>query len=226
MKYIIYLLIIFYFSCNNVLKKDGGKIHQSLFLKNNNDSLNTIFRRLDKLVALGDFNGDGKIDTLLQNNINSETKVPIDSIPDIPFDSLQRYFDRLGSEVILNTSYSPNDTLKLGSGEGLFCLINIGDINNDKKDEIALVVDNCSFSNVVQCQIYTQCKNKWVELKCFNIHRSTFDYTNNKIVEFKEILGFLEYRNDKWMYIDYLDWYNAETEKDKMLIPLRIKKGC
>lgn len=91
---------------------------------------------------------------------------------------------------------------------------------------IALVVDYYSFTNISLCNIYTLCNTKWIQLKSFKIHENAFDYKEKNIPEFKQIKGFLEYRNNNWFYIDYEDWFNAKTEKDTILKPLKIKKVC
>jgi hypothetical protein len=141
------------------------------------------------------------------------------------WDSIEN-IDRIGAEVILTLKNRKCDTLHLGSGGGLYCLINIGDINKDKKDEIAFVVDNYGFTNISLCTIYTICGTEWNELKSFQIHESAFDYEAKNISDFKQIKGFLEYRKNKWFFIDYQDWFNAESDKDTILKPLKIKRGC
>jgi hypothetical protein len=230
MQYQIYILIFIFFGCNNI---DKVKVEKEIDLVSSNemllfskDSLSQIgFSKLSKLFLIGGFNGDGKKDSLIQNNISELTNQPIDSIPDMPFDSLQRHFDKLYSRIIITSSNNKFDTLGLGSGKDLFCFINIGDNNNDKKDEIAVVVNNCSFTNICECQIFTLCDNGWKELKLFSIHRGTFLYDTSK-TQFNGIKDFLEFRNNRWVYMDYYNWINAETAKDTILKPLRIKSGC
>ncbi|MEI7596085.1 MAG: hypothetical protein WCK02_10085 [Bacteroidota bacterium] len=220
----IFLVYIFIYGCTNV---DS--------IKNNNTTSDTLkinkaelkFVHLNKLSVTGDFDGDGKKDTLVENNISGLNKMPIDSIPNYSeWDSLARYFDSIESDLILSLINRKCDTLHLGSGQGLFCLINIGDNNNDKKDEIALVVDHCTFTNICTCHIYSLCDNKWIELKYFIIHRDAFEYDENSKPYSNGIKGFLELRKNKWMYIDYYDWFEAKSEKDTVLKPLKIKSSC
>ncbi|MGX7668742.1 hypothetical protein [Flavobacterium pedocola] len=185
---------------------------------------------LEKLLLVGDFDGDGKSDTIQQNVINENTKEQIDHFPNSvcsSWDSIASYFDRNNADIILTMKNRKCDTLHLGSGGGLYCLINIGDNNKDKKDEIALVPDHYSFSNIIDCKIYTICNGNWTELKTFKVFRSAFDYERGKsLPRFNQIRGYLEYRKNKWHYIDYYDWWGAETAKDSALKPLKIKKGC
>jgi hypothetical protein len=226
MKHILYIVLFFCSSCS-FIEKPNEKINSenSLNKKNklaNQDSLAC----LKKLFVTGDFDGDGKLDTISQNNISDITHQQIDSYPCNQWDSIEKYFDKIEADVILTIKNKNCDTLHLGSGSGLYCLINIGDNNKDKKDEIAFVVDYHNFTNISPCDIYTLCKNKWIKLKTFDIHESAFDYESENDSDFKQIKGFLECHKNKWFYIDYMDWYNAETDKDTILRPLKIKNGC
>lgn len=224
MKQHFIIIFILFFCCSNVDSIKGDRKVADTFKKVNAEIK---FVHLDKLSITGDFDGDGKIDTLVENNISGLNKLSIDSIPNYSeWDSLARFFDRVESDLILSLVNRKCDTLHLGSGKGLFCLINIGDNNNDKKDEIALVVDQCTFTNICTCHIYSLCKNKWNELKHFIIHRDAFVYDENSKPYLKGIKGFLELRKNKWMYIDYYDWFNAKSDKDTVLRPLKLKNGC
>lgn len=181
---------------------------------------------LKKLSITGDFDGDGKTDTIHQDVVNRKTHKPIDSFPSAEWDSIQNYFGRIDAEVILTTSDKKSDTLHLASGGGLYCLINLGDVNHDHKDEIALVLNNYSFTNISTCEIYTLCGRHWQKVKSFRIHQDAFDYEDDNVPNFSQIKGYLEYRKSRWYYIDYEKWFNAETDKDTVLQPLKIKTRC
>jgi hypothetical protein len=218
--------MFFCFSCSSSdIKNSENNLETSL----NNKKVEhkeTKYIHLSKLSINGDFDGDGKTDTLFQNTINKTSKVQIDSFPDNKWDSIENYFYKINSDVILTISNRQNDTLHLGRGGGLYCLINIGDNNNDKKDEIAFVVDYYNFTNINPCFIYTLCSNTWKELKSFKIHENAFEFKGDSANTFKQIKGFLEFRKNKWFYIDYYDWFKAESNKDTILKPLKIKNGC
>jgi hypothetical protein len=226
MKQTIYFVILFCFGCYNSDKKNlENKINDSLDIKKELLA-KTNYVHLEKLTITGDFDGDGKADTLFQNTINKNTKVSIDSFPNNQWDSLETYFYKIDADVILTLSNRKCDTLKLGATGGLYCLINIGDNNKDKKDEIAFVVNYYNFTNITSCCIFTLCDNKWKQLKEFKIHENAFEYEGDTVKTFKQIKGFLEYRKKSWFYIDYIDWFNAESDKDTILKPLKIKNGC
>ncbi|MGV7105107.1 hypothetical protein [Flavobacterium sp. U410] len=220
---IIYLAMLLCFGCSFIEKQEKQTNSENLFNRiKTQDSL--VY--LKRLSLIGDFDGDGRTDTISQNLINKKSKLQIDYFPSSQWDSIENYFDKIEAEVILTVKNHKCDTLRFSSGGGLYCLINLGDNNNDKKDEIALVVDYYSFTNISLCNIYTLCNTKWIQLKSFKIHENAFDYKEKNIPEFKQIKGFLEYRNNNWFYIDYEDWFNAKTEKDTILKPLKIKKVC
>lgn len=181
---------------------------------------------LQKLTITGDFDGDGKSDTICQNTISKSTREEITSFPENQWDSIERYFDRLEADVTLTLKNRKADTLHLGSGGGMYCLINIGDTNKDRKDEVAFVVDYYNFSNISPCMVYTLCDGEWIQLQSFKIHESAFEYEGEKLPVFKEIKGFLEVRNKRWHYIDYQHWFDAETDSDTLLKPLENKTTC
>lgn len=223
MKQITLIFGLIFLGCFFIGIQDGNAFSETS--SNKSPSQDTLVY-LKKYSLTGDFDGDGKLDTIVQNLINANTKQQIDYFSSNQWDTIENYFSRIEADVILTLKNHKCDTLHFGSGGGLYCLINLGDNNNDKKDEIALVVDDYSFTNISTCKIYTLCNNKWIELKSFKIHESAFDYYGENIPDFKIIRGFLECRNNKWFYIDYEDWFNADTEKDTILIPLKLKSGC
>jgi hypothetical protein len=174
-------------------------------------------RKLQKLFAVGDFDGDNRRDTLFQHTYSYLTHAEIDSAADPfqqPWDTVVYWFYDQKPDVYL--SLDANDTLHLGAGQGLLCLINIGDNNADGRDEVALVIDHLDFSRVSDCRIYSLGADGWVLLKQFRIHEEAFDYRGERPV-FTEIKGYLEKQEGRWQYIDYLDedWYESEEDLGK-----------
>lgn len=211
MKNILFLIFLAMISCSEQEKE------QTLDTKRpeQKDSLVLTYKLLEKKILTGDFNGDGIQDTIFQHNINSETGQSIDSCPDPwkhEWDSVVMYFSRNYSRITLSSSLPGMDTLFLDGGLGLYCLINIGDNNHDKKDEIALVVDKTDFTRVNYCEIYTLCEKTWVQLKLFSIYEGAFDASGKEPVPTDRIEGFLEKKNGIWKYLDYIDDLQAEDE--------------
>lgn len=155
------------------------------------------YRQLVQLNQTGDFDGDKNLDTIIVTNYSRLTKHSIDSFPLYEWEDLQKFFFDQQSDVTI-TMAGCQDTIHMGEGFGVYCLINMGDNNRDKKDEIAFVVDRCDYGNVNSCFIYTICNGKWQELNTIDIHESAFLFQGDTVPIFKEIKGFLEMQNNKW----------------------------
>lgn len=81
--------------------------------------------------------------------------------------------------------YSKNgDTILFSPAIGTYCLINLGDNNNDGKDEVAVVPDLPDYSNT--CHIYTLCSHHWTELKMFSINEGGFTFPKEAVPGFLE----------------------------------------
>lgn len=211
----IFLLISLLFSCNKNSKK-----------KINNTSISTSkdttikLNKLQKLFIIGDFDGNGKQDTIFQHYFSKKNQTEIEKSPDVyenDWETVIKWFYDQDSDLYLTINKNKQDTLHLGTAQGLYCLINIGDNNGDGKDEIALVIDKLDISRVNNCEIYSICNKKWILLKQFGIHEDSFDFTTKKTPIFNDIKDFLEKQNGKWVYKDYLeDTYEKEEEVGKM----------
>lgn len=216
MKFISIIIMLVLGACSQTSQKNIQSNKDTLVKIKNNSTKHVVkYYPLEKKLLIGDFDGDGKTDTLYQNNINSETSLPIDSLPELEeWDDIISYLDQNYSNIIITSSKNKADTLHLGAGFGLFCLINLGDLNHDKKDEFAFVTENADYSRVNHCYIYSICNKKFIQLKSFYIHEGSFDSYDNLIPKQNEIANFLEKQNGKWMYMDYLDDMAYENEKD------------
>jgi hypothetical protein len=181
----------------------------------------TKLHKLKKLFVVGDFNGDGKQDTVFQHNYSKLKNLEIENSPDPlqnDWDTIVQWFYDVEANVFLTINITKQDTLHLGTAQGLYCLINIGDNNADGKDEIAFVIDYLDFSRVNSCKIYSLCNSKWTLLKKFQVHENSFDFTTDKPPVFDHIKGFLEKRNGKWVYKDFSqDDYTKQEDMVKML---------
>lgn len=224
MKHTFYLFILSVglLSCHNQTEK---AVDHSAVLKTSDNKIK--LRKLEKLWVTGDFDGDGNQDTLYQHNFSRLTKTEIDSSAD-PFendwDSFSKWFYDQEANVYLKINKTEQETLNVGSAQGLYCLLNIGDNNADKKDEIAFVIDYLDMSRVNSCVIYSLCKDKWTLLKQFGIHEDAFNFTSNESPVFKSIKEYLENVNGQWVYKDYLqEGYDKPEDVGKML-PLKLDR--
>lgn len=182
---------------------------------------NIKLHKLEKKFVVGDFDGDGKQDTIFQYNFSRLTKTEIEYSAD-PFqnewDTVVKQFYDQDANLFLTINKNNLDTLNLGTAQGLYCLINIGDNNADGKDEIAFVIDYLDFSRVNSFKIYTLCKDEWTLLKQFGVHEGSLDTTTDKAPIFDNIKDFLEKQNGKWVYKDYSqDGYDYPEDVRKML---------
>ncbi len=215
MKHTLYILTLILISCNSQPEKS---VDTSTKPKTTDDKIK--LHKLKKLFVTGDFDGDGKQDTIHQHNFSRLTKTEIEYSAD-PFqnewDSVAKWFYDQEANVYLTINKTDQDTLNLGTAQGLYCLLNIGDNNADGKDEIAFVIDYLDISRVNSCKIYSLCKNKWTLLKQFGVHEGSFDFTTDKAPIFDSIEGYLEKQNSKWVYKDYLeDDYENQEDIGKM----------
>jgi len=178
------------------------------------------------LSITGDFDGDGKQDILNQFLADSTgrrvNKVP--AFENETWEEVVNYYNRRGYYAALTVKNNPTDTLSFSFSQGLYCLINVGDLNNDKRDEIVVVPDKMDDSRHNYCYIYSLCDTAWKELFRFNIHEDAFDYTGETPPIFTNISGALEYRNNEWRFYDYLDMDYETKEQVGQMKKLVISK--
>lgn len=197
--------------CNSKTEKMPGN---SASPNTANDDIK--LHKLNKLFVVGDFDGDGKRDTIHQHHFSRQNNSEIEYSAD-PFqnewDTVINWFYNQDVNVYLTINKSNRDTLYLGTAQGLYCLINAGDNNSDGKDEIAFVIDYLDMSRLNSCFIYSLCRGKWTELKQFNIHEGAFDFVTDRAPVFDHVKDFLERRKGRWVYKDYLE-DSAENADD------------
>jgi hypothetical protein len=217
MKVLLLLLIgsLGLLGCNN---KPTASLNKTVTTTDNTIKL----RPLEKLSLDGDFDGDGKKDTLFEHIYSNKTMNAIDSAAD-PFQNdwatVTKWFYDKETDVYLTINKKNSDTLHLGTAQGLYCLINIGDNNKDGKDEIAFVVDRLDDSRTNTCAIYTLCNNKWTLLKELSVNEAAFNFSTEQAPVFTEIKNYLEKRNGKWVYkADTQDDYDLKQDAGKMKI--------
>jgi len=214
MKYYIILIAVVVASCSNPRQK----ILKSIALQ---DTIK--YQKPQTLSITGDFDGDGKQDTITQFLADSTGK-HVEKIIDIAsydiYDVL-KYFDQNSLYIQLNIN-NTDTHINTGISCGLYCLINVRDNNHDNKEEIAFVPHLMDESNINTCHIYTLCDNKWQEVKSFGILEFAFDYKGDKKPVFKEIPGYFEKYNGSWNYWDYNLAEEVPDNEYEKLKPLLI----
>jgi len=215
-----FLLILIFANCSN---KDNKVKTISLANKSNEN-----FHKLEKLFVLGDFDGDKKVDTIYEHNFSNKEKKEIIFAPNpmkTDWDEVEKWFYNQDADVNLKLNQNNDNILHLGTAQGLYCLINIGDNNKDGKDEIAFVIDKLDESRTNTCKIYSLCNDKWLLLKEFGIHEDAFDWKKGETQpKFNLIKGYLEELNGTWKYLDYNQTeYDSADEVGKMKI-LKLNK--
>lgn len=174
----------------------------------------------------GDFDGDGHKEKMV-SFVSDSTGRAVNRIPygEEWSETLDYVFSN-GINTKLYIEGRKSDTIRLGTSMGVYCLINLGDINNDKKDEIVLVGDWPDYSNLNTARVYNICNNKWVQLKTFRINEGiAFDFDGEKRPVFKDIPGFLINHNGKWINSDYdNEDYDGKIEQMKPLTVPSCKK--
>lgn len=185
-----------------------------LSCKNSKSSFEYKLAKAETKFITGDFNGDKTIDTLKEVIYSSKTNKQISETIkpfEYEFDTVVNWYVKNNIEHKLSLS-KHNAEIFLSNSMGLYFLKNIGDINKDNKDEVALVIDKLDYSRVNSCIIYTLCNNDWKEIKRFDIHEDAFDFYGDKEPVFNEIEAYLENKEGIWYYHDYHDedYENAE----------------
>lgn len=188
MRYLLYtnvVILLLIFSCKESINKIAISTTDTLQNKAVK-SKNKINKTIDSIpknikpvfgyrfVITGDFNGDGKKETITEHFYskidNKESNKFYDSLID---------YSQLVEMTIKKKPYSfvtCNDksinTLHISSAPrqlGLSYLKNEGDLNGDGTDEISYVVNWADWSNCNTWQIMTYKNNRWQELYSFEI---------------------------------------------------------
>ena len=201
----------------------GGQQHLPA-RKDSIPSFKMTYKKVKLLSITGDFDGDGRKDTIREHLISITDKRELDSMPDpfgkgMEYDSMVSFVYHKDVSVVLTVSGHPHDSIYIGTGFGAYCLINLGDNNHDGKDELAYSTDYADYSHLNSCDIFSYCKGKWEMLFYFDIHESAFDYTNGVTENtiFHDIPDYLVKQKGKWMYRD-----NSSLDSTDIWMPLQV----
>jgi hypothetical protein len=203
--------------------------------KNTTSTGNNAGTSAPTLTITGDFNGDGTIETLIQD-IADSTGTAVKYIPETPAEiendttneGWYRYiefYSNLNYRTRLHTEKLKTDALYFGNSQGLYCLINVGNLNTIKGDEIALVIDRLDQSRSNDCQIFTLCNGVWQQVFAFSVHEDAFDYKRGEVAILKNIPEALEFKDGQWKYMDYMDMPYERIEDVGKMLPLTVP-GC
>jgi hypothetical protein len=103
-----------------------------------------------RFMITGDFNGDGKIDTLKESYCNEKTKVELNK--NQSRENGIKDFNKIASKFpisMLNANSSKINSYQCNTDYyncGLYLLENLGDLNNDHIDEVGYVLDLADLS--------------------------------------------------------------------------------
>ena len=159
MKFFTILLLLSIYACNP--KKGVAQAGNAV-----------VMMPVKTLSVKGDFLGDGYKYTLT-GSVTNNSGAAVRKVPDpheTDWDSVISYYNKNNLQVrVAINEIKGIDELVFENAQGLYCLINLGDMNGDKRDDIALVTDYFDYTNISTCVIYTYCNDKWTALSTIRI---------------------------------------------------------
>ena len=188
------------------------------FLGEKVEIVNQSLVKFEKQYITGNFYNKKDIDTIETFLFSTTKNIKIDFVPNNElweWDEVMEWYNKNGIDLFLK---SKTDTVNLGTAEGLLYMQDLGDVNFDGKNEIAIVADWVDFSNVNSLKIYTICNDKFTLLKSFTINEMWF-YGSDDL----PVSDFWVQKNGKWYYKDYFDW-SLEDEEVTPMQPLKLDK--
>jgi hypothetical protein len=125
-----------------------------------------------RFVITGDFNGDGKKDTLTEHYFSGITRKETNKFydnADYDYDWEMTHRRKPYSFISCNDPAIHKLDVAKENSFGLLYLKNEGDVDGNGTDEISLVRNNADFSSLNEYSIMTYKNNKWVTLYWFPI---------------------------------------------------------
>ena len=119
----------------------------------------------------GNFRGEGTIDTLKEVVISKVNHQEINYTWNVDYDSLVALTVLSKPVCYLKSGKLKSLAIKSGTWQlfGLSYLKNEGDLNNDGKEEIGVIVDWADWSNINTYHLYTYSSKGWKEILNFEI---------------------------------------------------------
>lgn len=148
------LMLIACWSCNNQNTAQQEQEKDTKFVAGSTSGLNLLSDAHDLLRITGDFNGDGRVDTLQES-----------------FEPIPGEEQGVGNCAVVSPTNKLPPIATAGRCTGLLFLHNEGDLTKDGADEVSLVREwHTGFSREVE--IYTLQNGQWKELDVFSINIS------------------------------------------------------
>lgn len=171
----------------------------------------------DRYSIVGDFNGDGKVDTVFESYIssltNEETYKKLDNtdgeinidlvIKQLPVTRLYTSIPKIDTFIVTR---EPQQT-------GLFHFRNLGDLNDDGKDEIGYAVNWADYSNLNHYHIVSIIDNKFKEIFSFKINEMLCYEGSEDLFDNKEFIQKIGYKTIEYKF--YSDSATFETGEHK-----------
>jgi len=184
LQFIIFIFCLTVFACNNEANKNSVSLRKDSSVKQDPDSSVALVNRNserkifgERLNMTGDFDEDGKKDTIFESYISALTGKETFKILDST--DWEENVDLVIKNAPVTHLYSTikvADTFiitKEAEQTGISHIENLGDLNNDKGDEIGYIISWANSSNLNTYHIISLSKNKnWKELFSFPINES------------------------------------------------------
>ena len=210
------LFIATIFSCNQTDNNKNIPV-DSLSISNQADT-NSFHKEFgDRYSIVGDFNGDRKVDTVFESYIssltNKETYKKQNTV------DWENNLDLIIKKLPVTRIYASIPTVdtfivtKEAQQIGLFHFRNLGDLNEDGKDEIGYAINWSDNSNLNHYHIVSIIDNKFKEIFSFNINEMFCYEGSEELFDNKEFIQ--KIGNKTFKYKFYSDSATNDTGEYK-----------
>jgi len=166
----------------------------------------------------GDFNGDGKMDTLAEHFFSRRDNAETNKFyKNMEYEELVSCTIDKEPYSFLTSSDKNIDTLVIYNGGqllGLSFLKNEGDLDGDGGDEVSYVVDFADWSELNSCHLMSYKQNSWKNLYTFNI----WDWQIPNFSELEKFSGFIKMVKPGKIEVQFR---NETAEQDTTTVDLK-----